>query len=260
MNARRIKGMFLKNWYTSITKIEKFFDITFWPLLDLFLWAFVAVFINQLNADLNLYTVFLGAVFLWMIFMRCSQDAAVYVLEDFWNKTLHNLFVSPITEAEIFVSTILFTFLRTLVASIILFTVSLFALHFNLFALDWPSIVILYVPLMLYGWAIGFFLAGLLFRFGERISTFVWALPWLLQPFSCVFYTVSSLPSWMQVIAKINPLTAVFEGFRAVISSEPIGHYVLYSYLGSLVILVLSLFFFIHSIRHSRKSGLLARS
>ena len=42
-------------------------------------------------------------------------------------------------------------------------------------------------------------------------------LPFLLAPFSCIYYPLETLPFWMQTIAQYLSTTYVFEGMRALI-------------------------------------------
>ena len=45
-------------------------------------------------------------------------------------------------------------------------------------------------------------------------------LPFLLAPFSCIYYPLETLPVWMQNIAQYLSTTYVFEGMRALILGE----------------------------------------
>jgi ABC-type multidrug transport system permease subunit len=66
---------------------------------------------------------------------------------------------------------------------------------------------------------IGIITIAIILRYGHGAEPFAWALPFLLQPFSAVFYPVDVLPRAMQAVAWWLPSTYVFEGMRAVIRS-----------------------------------------
>ena len=55
--------------------------------------------------------------------------------------------------------------------------------------------------------------------FGQSAEALVWGVPFLIQPFSAVFYTVDVLPHWLQPIAKLLPSTHVFEGMRTALAT-----------------------------------------
>jgi ABC-2 type transport system permease protein len=259
MRYRRVKGICLQYWYVSVSKLEKLLDIVFWGPMSMLIWAFVAVFIEQQNARFEVFALFMGGVFLWTMFNRTSVDVPVYVLEDFWNRSLYNLFVSPLTIMELYVALIIYTFLRMVLSFVALFLVALVALHFNIFSLDWVMMSVLFVPLILFAWTVGFFITGMVFRYGTRIQTFSWSFPFFLQPFLCVFYPIAALPAWLQPVAAAIPATWVFEGFRSMIVGTPVQH-LLYMYAGNLLFLLLSMWYFVAGVRKSKRSGLLARS
>jgi ABC-2 type transport system permease protein len=70
------------------------------------------------------------------------------------------------------------------------------------------------------GWSVGMFTTALIFRFGHQAEALAWAVPFLIQPVSAVFYPVSVLPDWLQPVAYMVPATYVFEGMRAVLSGN----------------------------------------
>ena len=58
-------------------------------------------------------------------------------------------------------------------------------------------------------------------RLGPASEWLIWPIPTLISPFAGVFYPVSVLPGWMQVISRVLPPSYVFEGMRAVVAGKP---------------------------------------
>jgi ABC-2 type transport system permease protein len=56
-----------------------------------------------------------------------------------------------------------------------------------------------------------------LLRNGMGAESLAWTLMFVLMPLTCVYYPVSVLPDWLQLIAWLLPPTYVFEGMRALI-------------------------------------------
>jgi len=73
------------------------------------------------------------------------------------------------------------------------------------------------VNLILTGWAVGIVVSGVLLRNGMGAESLAWTLMFVLMPLTCVYYPVSVLPDWLQMIAWMLPPTYVFEGMRALI-------------------------------------------
>jgi ABC-2 type transport system permease protein len=51
-------------------------------------------------------------------------------------------------------------------------------------------------------------------------ESLAWTLMFVLMPLTCVYYPVSVLPDWLQVIAWALPPTYVFEGMRALVMEQ----------------------------------------
>ena len=259
MKLHRINGLLLKYYYITINRVDRLFDIIYWPILDLFIWGFTALFIQKLS-DVNVLSMLLGGVILWVFVWRASQDIAVFVLEDFWSRNLYHLFSSPVKLSEHLVSIIIIGFLRAMATFVLMWIVGIVFYSFNILSIS-PSLIAFSVLLLtIFGWAIGLFVAAFIFRFGQRIQVMAWSVTFLLSPFACVFYPLSALPNWAAKIAAVIPATYVFEALRAMINGTKINQTGLaYSLISSIVLFVAMAFFLERSFRKSRKTGLLAK-
>ena len=110
----------------------------------------------------------------------------------------------------------LISLIRTLIGmtgavglAFVLYAFSIFDLGFALIGF--------FVNLIVMGWAVGFFVCGLVLRFGLGAESLAWFLIFALAPFSCVYYPLSILPDWLEPVAAILPSAHVFEGMRALL-------------------------------------------
>ncbi len=55
---------------------------------------------------------------------------------------------------------------------------------------------------------------AMILRFGLAAENLAWFIVFLLAPVSAVYYPVSILPGWLQVVAHLLPSSYVFEGMR----------------------------------------------
>ena len=128
------------------------------------------------------------------------------------------MFVSPVSIFELMVATCIMGIIKAVITAVVLGS-----LAFLLYAFNIVSIGILLLPflisLLLFGWALGMVTMALILRFGKSAEALVWGIPFLIQPFSAVFYPVEVLPDWLQVVAYAMPSTYVFEGMREVLSN-----------------------------------------
>jgi len=116
------------------------------------------------------------------------------------------------------------------------------------------------VILFLFGIALGIIAAAIVLRYGPSSEWFIWPMVYVLTPFVGVFYPLSVLPQWMQLISHILPPSYVFEGMREIVLGTPpstlplwVGILLACLYVG------LASLFFVRIYRTVVRLGLLAR-
>lgn len=218
MSARRIAGLLLRHLYLYRRSLTRMLEVAYWPVMDLLVWGFVSLYIAQVQVKLPMIIgFFLGAMIFWDIFYRAQQAIAISFLEDVWARNLINLFITPLSVGEFLTATMILGILKVLVTSLLLVVLALSLYHFNLFLLG-LSLIPLVANLILTGWWVGILTTGLILRFGQGAESLAWALAFLLQPFSAVFYPLSVLPPSIRLVGWYLPTTHVFEGMRQVIA------------------------------------------
>ncbi len=259
MKLHRITAMLWNHYYFSINSADRIFDIIFWPILDILIWGFMTFYIQNL-AEFNLINVILGGIVLWVFVWRTAQDLVVYLLEHYWSRNIYHLFVTPLRSSELVISLALLGLLRAALSFTILNLLSFILYQFNIFSFNPFHLVPFVVALVITGWAVGVFISSLVIIFGSRIQVLAWSTIWIVQPFSCVFYPLASLPLWAQYIARWLPTTQVFEGLRASIQGLPFDYSNLAYALGSSTILLfLALLFLKAAMVIARKKGTFAK-
>lgn len=260
MKLHRINALLLKYYYMSINRWDRIFDLFYWPVLDIFIWGFMTVYIQKLS-DINLLSLVLGGIILWIFVWRASQDVTVYILEDFWSKSLYNLFSSPLMLKELVISVLILGFARSLVSFLFVALIAGLLYSVNIFSIGIIALSVFVFALLIFAWAIGLFISGFILRYGSRIQVLAWSVVWLIQPFSCVFYPLSALPGWAQPIANALPSTHVFEGMRAIMAGGSItGGELLSSIVISIIFFLLCALFMYTSFWEAKKKGLLAKN
>jgi len=114
--------------------------------------------------------------------------------------------------------------------------------------------------LFLFGIALGVFASGLVLRLGPAAEWFIWPIPALLSPFAGVFYPVSTLPAWMQIVSRALPPSYVFEAVRSVASGHGAATEMLArATILSAIYLALACWWFAWIYRRAVRTGLIAR-
>ena len=239
----------------------RFVELIFWPLVDLLVWGFLTVYLQNHGAGEFPATVtfLIGGMILWDVLFRSQQGVAISFLEDVWTRNLLNVFVAPVRTVEYVAATCLVGVLRVGVTLIVLALVAALAYGFHLADLGLTLLPFL-ANLMLFGWFLGMVSTALIMRWGQAAESLAWAVPFFIQPLAAVFYPVAVLPVWLQPIARALPCTPIFEGMRAVLSGFPTPWRELQSaFLLNLVWGSLAAWFFAANLRHVRKTGLLVK-
>ena len=239
----------------------RFVELIFWPLVDLLVWGFLTVYLQQRGPGQfpAAITFLIGAMILWDVMFRSQQGVAISFLEDVWTRNLLNVFVAPVRTVEYVAATCLVGVLRVGVTLIVLIAVAALAYHFHLTDMG-VALVPFLANLMLFGWFLGMFSTALIMRWGQAAESLAWAVPFFIQPLAAVFYPVSVLPAWLQPVAHALPCTPVFEGMRTVLSGNPVPWGQIQCALGlNIVWGTLAAWFYAANLRHVRKTGLLVK-
>jgi ABC-2 type transport system permease protein len=131
---------------------------------------------------------------------------------------------------------------------------------FNIFQYGLPLLPFI-LNLILSAWGMGIITTALILRFGQGAEALAWAVAFLFQPFSAVFYPVQVLPAALQSVAWTLPTTYAFEGMRAVLSGHPVPWgYVTWALLTNAALLGIAAAVFARIMRVARELGLLLRT
>lgn len=219
MKLHRIYAIILRNLYGFKHSYDKISDAFYWPTLDLMLWGLTSSVVQNTTGGIHnfLLMVVSGIVF-WIIFWRGQYEITIGVLDELWNKNLVNIFVTPLKFSEWVVSWLVMGILKGIMSFVFAFILAFILYQTNFFIYGFYILPFL-AMLLLSGWWIGFAIASIIMRFGTKIQTLAWSLPWVLAPFSALYYPVSALPEWAQIIARALPTSYVFEGMRQVVAT-----------------------------------------
>lgn len=221
-SAGRMSGLLLRQLYLYRRSAIRSLEIVYWPLLDLLLWGFLSVYVARLRGGGALAIAYLlGALILWDIFFRVQQAISVSFLEDIWTRNLVNVFVSPVSTAEFLGATMILGVLKVAVIAFLMSAIAWALYTFNIFPYA-PRLLPFAANLILSAWGMGIITTALILRYGQGAEVLAWAVAFLFQPFSAVFYPVAILPAALQGVAWLLPTTYAFEGMRAVLSGHPL--------------------------------------
>jgi ABC-2 type transport system permease protein len=220
-SLRRVRAMLMRHAYLLLGSWPRLVDLVYWPTVQMVLWGFITLFlVGKSGWVAQAAGVFLSAVLLWDTLFRGQLGVSLCFLEEMYARQLGHLFVSPLRPGELVVANFLVSLLRVLIgvggAAVLAIPIFGFSL---IGALGW-TIIPFFAVLLLFGWAIGLIIAGLVLRLGLGAESLAWASIFLIQPFSAVYYPVDTLPPAVRWVAWLLPSAPVFEGMRAVLVDQ----------------------------------------
>jgi len=257
MNFNRIFAMVRRYFLYMRHNLDRLSDMFYWPALDLLIWGLTGLYLATLNQNSKdyIFVILTGLVF-WIIIWRVQYEINVNILSEIWDKNMVNIFASPLTVKEWIASLMIVGFIKMLISLSFSAALAYILYKYNIFIYGLMLIPIV-ISLLLTGWAAGFFIAGFIVRYGQKIQTLAWGGVALIAPFSVLYYPLSVLPPWAQKIALFVPSTYVFEALRSLLFKGILPYdKIFFSIILNIPYLILSLWFFIFMFNKSRKLGL----
>ncbi len=260
MRLRPVAGVMLRQFYLMRGSPVRVLPMFAWVAIDIVLWGFITRYLDTIaGSRFHFVASLLGAVLMWDFFTRIMQGVTTAFLEDVWTRNFLNFFATPLAISEYVLGLV-----ATSIATSLLSLAVMLALATAVFGLSFFSLGLALVPfllaLFLFGIALGVFASAVVLRLGPASEWMVWPLPALLSPFAGVFYPLSTLPSWMQVVARALPPSYVFEDMRAIVAGRTFAAAPL---LGGIALALLEILlcgvFFVRVYRYAVRTGLLAR-
>ncbi len=258
--SARIGALVMRHIYLLQKSKARMVELAFWPTFEIVLWGFFSVYLAQMNGANSMAAKFiLGAAVLWCALSRGGAAMMISFMEEMWSRNLGHIFVSPIRSWEFIAGIIVVSSLRTAVgvAIAVLASVLLFS---DVLISQGPVLLMHFSMLLVMSWSFGLISMGMILRWGNSAEWLTWMILFGIMPVCCVYFPLSALPHWLQVIALGLPAAHVFEGMRHVLATGDTG----WSYLGwalglNIVWLSLTFAFAMNCLSHARKHASLVQ-
>ena len=242
MKFHRMYALFLRHIYLIKSSFPRILDLIYWPTIKIVLWGFISKFFT-LHSDFYNHTIgiILSCAILYDFLFRSSISFNMLFLEEVWSRNFTNLFVAPLKVSEIIIALTATALLRTLIGIVPAVLIATPFFGISLFSLG-PTLILLFLSLYLFGITLGLLVTSGLMRYGPAFENIAWSSLFLLAPLGCIYYPLSILPEWLQVLAKILPLVYIFEESRSILINNVVD------YKNIISALVLNLFYFVSAV------------
>jgi ABC-2 type transport system permease protein len=252
----RVGAMVARYWYLLRSSWPRVLDLIYWPTVQMFMWGFLQMYIGQFGGlPARAGQTFIGAVMLWDVLFRGQLGFSISFLEEMYSRNLANLLISPLKPAEFISALMIMSIIRLSIGMVPVTVLAIVFFGFNLWGLG-IALAAFFLNLILTSWALGIFVAGILLRHGLGAENMAWTLMFLFLPLTCVYYPVSVLPPWLQVISWMLPPTYVFEGMRALLLTHVFrADLMVEAFAINITLIVLAIFAFLRYLQAARRHG-----
>jgi ABC-2 type transport system permease protein len=253
ISLQRIWALTLRYFYTYASDFWKAINTVYWSSIEILIWVNVGKWL-QSTSDFSITQFFLLSAIVWMPFTRAAYDISLATLKEIYTSNLCNLFSSPLEFKEWVISLVLFSSVVNVLTIAYSFLFIYMFYNINLFSLYiFPLMLIVFFS----GVSLGFFASGLIIFFGLKIEELIYMFPWSLVPFSGVYYSLNTLPNWMQYVGCCLPMSYIFTYLHAVIQNKPANfNLICISIILTFFYLIISLLFFNYMFNKSKDLGL----
>ena len=259
-SMRRIGGMVRRHWYLIRSSGPRTAELFFWPLVSMLMLGFLQMHLAKTTSlAANAAGLFVGGVLLWDILVRSQLGFSIAFLEEIWSRNLGHLMMSPLRPGELIASLMIVSLIKLTVAMVPVSILAYAFFDFNLLGLG-LAFGAFFANLIFMSWALGLVSTGAVLRWGMGAESIAWLIVFLLLPIACVYYPLSTLPTWLQPLALMLPATYVFEGLRALVLEQTFrGDYMLRALLLNLVYVTGAFLLFRGLLESARRNGTLVQ-
>jgi ABC-2 type transport system permease protein len=258
MKLFRIYALFLRHFYLIKSSFPRILDLIYWPTIQIILWGFISKFFTMHSEFYNHTAgIILSAAILYDFLFRSSISFNMLFLEEIWSRNFTNLFIAPLKVSEIIASLTITALIRTLIGIVpaILLATPFFGV--SLFNLG-PSLILLFLSLYFFGITLGLLVVSGLLKYGPAFENIAWSSLFLLAPLGCIYYPLSILPDWLQILAKTLPLVYIFEEVRSILLNNIVNYSNIFTALIlNLIYFTIAVYVFYSSFDEARKRGTL---
>ena len=187
------------------------FELTFWPGVAMLSHGLLTRFLAltpKMTSFILVGTMALSAV------QVCQLDVADAALFDIWAKSMKHQFLSPVRIYHLALGSWLVGVGRGLVVWGLMAWIGTWAFGFDFVGGGPVSIGLFLLGCFLTALCVGLLVCSLVLLFGTRAETSAWAAVNFVVMLSGIYYPVSVLPDWVQLISAAVPLTYFLDAFR----------------------------------------------
>lgn len=195
------------------SRFEALIDFFSWPILDVLTGGGIGLMLSQKEPAQNMLVVTLVSIMFARVFLYTYFDIALNFLYEINSTNLINLFASPLTFGEWLTATMASGAITSIILIACVTTIAKIIFNVNLL-IGGPVLLLLLLPLLLCGWALGYIATMILMVLGAHGQRIERIIGWVLMPFLGIYYSIDIMPLWVQAVSFWIPMSHIFKVLR----------------------------------------------
>jgi ABC-2 type transport system permease protein len=253
---RRVAAVLRRHALVQARNPGHWFLLIALPVVDALLFSSIGVAFGETDQAVEVLVV---GILLFHVIWQLTLAGSLGFLEEVWSRNVLNLWTTPLTEAEYGLALLVAGLLRSVISMALVAAVAAGLYSVDPTGAGWV-LAVGAAALMVFGWAVALLVIGLVLQYGETAEVFSWGTLVLLMPLSGIFYPPEALPALLEPVARIIPLTRIFEATRASLEGGSVQWASLgVGILGSFVCVGLGAWFVMRQLRRFREQGWITR-
>ena len=255
-SRRRVMAVVKRDLLVQKRNPGYWFLLLILPLVDGLLFGSIGVAYGQGDGPVRMLVT---GIFLFHMIWQLTLAGSLGLLEEVWSRNLLNLIATELTERACLGALGIVGLLRTVVSVTV---IALVGFGFYAVAPDDAGWVLIPAAaiLLLFGWAITLGVIAATIQYGDSAEVFSWGTLVLIMPLSGFFYPIESLPTALEAIARVIPLTYVFQAVQQGLETGTVAWGDLgIAALGTVVLLGLMSWLLAHQLHRFRREGWVTR-
>lgn len=244
-----------RNYIFAKRNLFTFFDILFWPVVGI---ISIGVMSNFLALDKNLLSFLLSGAITSGVLQVVQLEVSYGILYEVWSKSTKQIFITPAKYYHLIIGSWFVGVLRGLIAFGLLVFLSKIIFDFKLppFANNFVYLIGIFITALIVGMLVNFFVI----LYGQRVDIIAWSFSVIAMLICGIYYPVSVLPRWLQVIAQFIPLTYFLEELRSGLGFQKNFNFGLEKAFILCLVYIVSLSLLISlALKHAKKTGLILK-
>lgn len=252
----RMFALVLRDYKIFMTTHWRLIELLYFPITTILIWGVFAIWTRDISSTLGTIALAVNIFWSWAYTVQSTINMAIN--EDSWSGSIPELFATGLNKWEYIVSRVALSAILSTLNILIIAAIAQYLGLFDFVSLLVPALVMLGIIFILSA-SLATLIAGVFFVAGAEHTWLSWSAMQFFILLSSPLAPPAILPQAFQTVAAVMPFTALFEGVRAAVTSQPWLGFAQQALLIAVAYAILGIVVYHLGFERARRTGNLAR-